>query len=219
MKTSRPIAPPQAAELARSTSAPDSTRGSESGPAILLCGVLIALVASAFYPVLRNGLINLDDPGYVALNSHIQRGLTWDSLKWAFTAVDSANWHPLTWLSHMLDYQVFGERVWGHHLSSLILHGLNTVALFVVFRGLTGSLWRSFFVAALFGVHPLRVESVAWVAERKDVLSTFFFILSLWGYAKYARSKVQSPKSEAQKAVQLRCKNVQERAKTCKKTG
>jgi Tfp pilus assembly protein PilF len=183
----------------------EAPRNSAPRAVFLLCAALFSLVALAFYPVLRNGFINLDDPSYVALNSHVQQGLSWESIKWAFTGLDSANWHPLTWLSHILDYQLFGERVWGHHLSSLVLHGVNTVALFLGLRALTGSLWRSFFVAAFFGVHPLRVESVAWVAERKDVLSTLFFILSLWEYAKYAKAevrrpmcKVQSPKAEVE---------------------
>ncbi len=175
----------------------DGARNPGTRPALLFCAVLLALCSTAFYPSLHNGLINLDDPGYVSLNPHVQHGLTGASVEWAFTTVQEANWHPVTWLSHMLDYQLFGERVWGHHLSSLVLHCLNTLALFLVLRRLTGALWRSFFVAAFFAVHPLRVESVAWVAERKDVLSALFFLLTVWAYAWYAMSKVQSPKPKA----------------------
>ena len=164
---------------------------------LFLCAVLLALSAATFYPVVHNGFINLDDPSYVTLNAQVQKGLTWDSLKWAFTTFHTGNWHPLAWMSHMLDYQIFGERVWGHHLTSLVLHCLATSALFLVLRGLTGTLWRSFFVAAFFGVHPLRIESVAWVAERKDVLSTLFFLLTLGAYARFVRLR-QFPLSNEQ---------------------
>src|SRR5262249_33732018 len=139
-------------EQARSTSA---SHRAGTAPAVLLCILLMLLVGWTFYPVVHNDLINLDDPSYVALNSHVQQGLTWDSIKWGFSTVETANWHPLTWLSHILDYQLFGERVWGHHLSSLILHCLNTVLLFLVLRAMSSALWRSFFVAAFFGLHPL----------------------------------------------------------------
>lgn len=160
--------------------------------------ILFVLAATAFYPVLHHGFINLDDPAYVVLNPHVHQGLTWDSIRWAFTTFDTANWHPLTWLSHLLDYQIFGQRVWGHHLSNLVLHGLNALALFLLLRTMTGTLWRSFFVAAFFAVHPLRVESVAWVAERKDVLSTFFFLLTLFAYVRYVQVKSQGLKSDGQ---------------------
>lgn len=168
---------------------PERSQDTTQRSSVLLSGVLFALVIVTFYPVVHNDLINLDDPSYVALNSHVQQGLTWGSIRWAFTTVDAANWHPLTWLSHILDYQLFGEKVWGHHLTSLLLHSVNTLGLFLVLRRLTGSIWRSFFVAAFFGVHPLRVESVAWVAERKDVLSALFFLLTLFAYTQYARAR------------------------------
>jgi tetratricopeptide (TPR) repeat protein len=163
----------------------------------LICALLLGLTAAAFYPVLYNGLINLDDPSYVALNRNVQQGLTWNSVKWAFTTVDAANWHPVTWLSHMLDYQLYGEKVWGHHLSSLVLHCLNTLMLFLVLLRMTRTWLPSFLVAALFGVHPLHVESVAWVAERKDVLSAFFFILTLRAYAKYVHWRRATPSKES----------------------
>ena len=114
-------------------------------------------------------------------------------LVWAFSSTSVANWHPLTWLSHMLDCQLFGLSPVGHHLTSILLHAVNTLLVFVVLRSLTGSTGRSFLVAAFFGWHPLRVESVAWVAERKDVLSTLFWLLSLWAYAGYVRTLASRP--------------------------
>ncbi|HWW03274.1 MAG TPA: tetratricopeptide repeat protein [Candidatus Acidoferrum sp.] len=172
----------------------------------LLGSLLVLLVLGTFLPVTRNEFINFDDTVYVTENSHVQQGLTWANVRWALTTSAAANWHPLTWLSHMLDWEVFGPKPWGHHLTSVMFHAANTLLLFLLLRGMTGSVWRSFFVAALFGLHPLRVESVAWVAERKDVLSGFFFMLTLWAYARYARqstavspnSKFQIPKSATQ---------------------
>lgn len=145
--------------------------------------LLVALVAAAFGPTLWNGFVNLDDPAYVYANPHVQKGLTWGGIEWAFTTLDRGFWHPLTWLSLMLDAQVFGSHAAGFHLTSLLLHAANAVLLFLLLRRLTGAPWRSFFVAALFATHPLHVESVAWVSERKDVLSTFFMLLSLMAYA------------------------------------
>ena len=162
---------------------------------MLLGILLLLLVGAAFQPSLRNGFVSYDDDGYVTTNLHVQAGLSWESVKWAFRPNQSTgNWHPLTWFSHELDCQLFGLRAWGHHLTSLLLHGWSTVLLFVVLRRMTGAIWRSCFVAAIFGLHPLRVESVAWVAERKDVLSTLFFMLTLWAYVRYAETR--SPKSE-----------------------
>ena len=157
--------------------------------------VLFLLVGAAFLPSLRNGFVSYDDDGYVTSNLPVQAGLSWEGIKWAFQPNQAVgNWHPLTWLSHMLDCRLFGLSAGGHHLTSLGLHGLSTVLLFVVFRRMTGTMWRSFFLAALFGLHPLRVESVAWVAERKDVLSVFFFMLALWAYARFA--EIRAPQSE-----------------------
>lgn len=150
---------------------------------------LALLVLGAFAPVLSNGFVSFDDGTYVTANPHVQAGLTWPSIKWAFETSTASNWHPLTWLSHMLDCQFFGMRAWGHHLTSVFLHALNTILVFLVFKKITGAAWRSWFVAALFGLHPLRVESVAWVAERKDVLSAFFFILTIWSYSIYVRER------------------------------
>ena len=155
-------------------------------PTPLIAALLFGLVVWAFLPALRNGFINLDDGVYVCDNAHVQNGLTWENIRWASTTLYFGLWHPLTWVSHMLDCQLFGLRPGGHHLTSVLLHAANTVLLFVVLRRMTGALWRPALVAALFGLHPLHVESVAWVAERKDVLSTFFVLLTLWAYARYA---------------------------------
>ena len=152
-------------------------------PALLLALATIAL----YWPVTRHDFINYDDDLYVTANVHVQNGMTLENLKWAFSSVVLGNWHPLTVLSHMLDCQLFGLQPWGHHLTSLLLHALNTALVFLLLRTLTGAVWRSLLVAALFGWHPLRVESVAWVAERKDVLSAGFGFLSLLCYARYAR--------------------------------
>ena len=166
-----------------------------------LSALLLLMVLGAFLPAMRNGFINFDDNVYVTENSHVQQGLTWANLGWAFTTRSAANWHPLTWLSHMVDWELFGPKPWGHHLTNVLFHAVNTLLLFLVLGRMTSSTWRSFFVAALFGVHPLRVESVAWVAERKDVLSAFFFMLTLWAYAIYARqATAQSPKPKARRS-------------------
>ena len=157
---------------------------------------LLALVT--FWPVLRHDFINYDDPEYVTENLQVQRGLTWEGVNWAFQTKHAGNWHPLTWLSHMLDVQLYGLRPGWHHLPSLLFHVANALLLLLVLRRMTGALRQSAFVAALFALHPLHVESVAWVAERKDVLSTFFGMLTLWAYTGYVEeSKVQSPKSKA----------------------
>src|SRR5436305_632979 len=129
----------------------------------------------------------MDDPAYVSANSHVQSGLSWAGVRYAFTTFDKGFWHPLTWLSLMLDRSLFGPGAWGFHLTSLLLHAANTLLLFVVLRRMTGATWRSATVAAVFGLHPLHVESVAWIAERKDVLSTMFGLLALLAYTAYSR--------------------------------
>jgi len=131
----------------------------------------------------------LDDELYVTANARVQQGLTPENIRWAFTTTEAANWHPLTWLSHMLDVQLFGLDAGKHHFASLLLHLLNVVLLFILLFRWTGALWRSAFVAALFALHPLHVESVAWIAERKDVLSTLFWLLTLGAWLEYVRSK------------------------------
>jgi protein O-mannosyl-transferase len=151
---------------------------------ILFTGVLILYV-----PALDSSFVNYDDPAYVTSNSHVLQGLSWSNVAWAFRATSEANWHPLTWLSHMADVQLFGLNPRGHHLTSVLLHGCNVVLLFFILRRATGCLMRSAVVAGLFAFHPLNVECVAWVAERKSVLSMFFLLLALVAYGSYARQK------------------------------
>src|ERR1035437_8865920 len=168
----------------------------------LLAGVLLfGLVLGTFLPALSNGFVGFDDPDYVTENSHVQAGLTWESVQWAFRSTEAANWHPLTWLSHMLDCEFFGLASWGHHLTSILLHAVSATLLFLVLRRMTGATWRSFTVAMLFGVHPLRVESVAWIAERKDVLSTMFWMLTLWAYSRYVEGRMQNAECRTQNAA------------------
>ena len=151
-----------------------------------------------YLPVRQHSFVVYDDSDYVTDNRVVQVGLTWAGVKWAFTTGHASNWHPLTWLSHMLDVQLFGTGPTGPHVVNVLFYAANTVLLFIVFRRLTGALWRSALVAALFALHPLHVESVAWVAERKDVLSAFFFLLTLWAYGKYVDlSRVRNSRSGA----------------------
>jgi hypothetical protein len=151
-----------------------------------LC-ILLALVTFAVYSrAIGNPFVNYDDQGYVTENLHVQQGLTPTTVRWALTAMEADNWHPLTWLSHALDCQLFGLHPAGHHFTSVVLHVLNVVILFLLLLRATGATGRSFMVAALFALHPINVESVAWVAERKNVLSMFFFLLTLAAYGWYA---------------------------------
>ena len=151
-----------------------------------LCFGLALVTSVAFFPALRNNFVNFDDNTYVYENPKVVAGLTRSGIIWAFTHFHSSNWHPLTWLSHMLDCQLYGLAPGGHHITSVLLHAANTVLVFAVLVRLTKASWPSAIVAALFGLHPLRVESVAWVAERKDVLSGLFCLLTLWAYAEHA---------------------------------
>jgi protein O-mannosyl-transferase len=152
----------------------------------LLSGLgLIALVALVFGRLVNAELTNYDDNFYVTFNPHVQSGLSLESTSWAFSSYYAANWHPLTWLSLQLDQTLFGPKPAGFHLTNIVLHGTNAILLFFILRRMTGALWRSWFVAALFALHPLHVESVAWVAERKDVLSGLFWMLTLWAYMLY----------------------------------
>lgn len=152
---------------------------------LLVVLVLVVTTLAVFWRTGANEFINYDDSDYVYENSHVKSGLNRDSVRWAFTTVSAANWHPLTWLSHMADCQLYGLNPKGHHLTSVALHVANAVLLFLVLMRMTGVLWNSAFVAFLFALHPLHVESVAWAAERKDVLSTFFFLLTLLAYHAY----------------------------------
>jgi tetratricopeptide (TPR) repeat protein len=151
--------------------------------------LLVAVTLAVYWPVAHYPFINYDDPRYVVENPHVATGLTWDNVKWAFTQSYASNWHPLTWISHMLDVQLFGMTPGWHHFINLIFHVINTLLLLFLLKQMTGSLWRSAAVAALFALHPLHVESVAWIAERKDVLSAFFFMLTLLSYARYAQAR------------------------------
>src|SRR5580693_6253890 len=162
------------------------------------CAVLLALITAAVYrPVTGFDFTNYDDPDYIIYNPMVQHGVTGQSVAWAFTTDHASNWHPLTWISHTLDCDLYGLKPGGHHLTSLLFHVANTVLLFLLLEGLTGAMWRSALVAALFAWHPLHVESVAWVSERKDVLCAFFWLLTLMAYGKYViKSKIQSPKSK-----------------------
>jgi tetratricopeptide (TPR) repeat protein len=152
---------------------------------ILISAGLILLIAAAFEPLRHNEFIIYDDNQYIVDNLHVQSGLTPQSVKWAFTSGHASNWHPLTWLSHMVDIELFGPNPIGHHLHNLLLHTFNVVLLFLILQRMTGAVWRSAFVAMVFGIHPLRVESVAWAAERKDVLSMLFFMLTVAAYLGY----------------------------------
>ena len=154
-------------------------------PDILICLFLVIITLSSYWQVRDFAFNNYDDEAYVTKNQHVRRGLTFEGIIWAFSASHSANWHPLTWLSHMLDVQLYRMNPGQHHMTNLLFHLMNTLLLFLVFRRMTGHLWRSGFVAALFALHPLHVESVAWVAERKDVLCAFFWMLTVWSYIRY----------------------------------
>ena len=175
------------------SSNPAGVGSTQGWPAPLLLTVvsclLLAIGTSALYSsVAHHPFVDFDDQYYVTNNAVIHAGLNWKTLVWSFNAGYAQNWHPLTWISHALDCQLYGLNPAGHHLTSLVLHVLNVVILFLLLLWATGAMGRSFLVAALFALHPLNVESVAWVAERKNVLSTLFFLLALGAYGWYARS-------------------------------
>ncbi len=156
-----------------------------------ICLALTLATTAVFWQVCTYDFVNYDDPPYIYKNPNIQAGITLKTIKWAFTTNYTGYWHPLTWLSYMLDWQLFGPNAGGYHFTSLVFHIANTLLLFIVLKLMTHRPWPSAFVAALFALHPLHVESVAWVAEQKDVLSTFFWLLTMWAYARFAsRPKV-----------------------------
>src|ERR1019366_7619754 len=169
----------------------------------LICLALALVTTALYWPITHHNFVNFDDDDYITNNSHVQAGLTWVGVIWAFQSGAAANWHPLTWLSHMLDCQLYGLNPGGHHSTNLLFHVANTLLLFLLLKQLTGALWRSAFVAALFAWHPLHVESVAWAAERKDVLSAFFWMLALMAYTRYAQkqSRVEGRGSRENSAV------------------
>ncbi|MBZ5651209.1 MAG: tetratricopeptide repeat protein [Acidobacteriia bacterium] len=154
---------------------------------VILCLLLVVATLALYNPVNRHPFVNYDDDRYVTENPHVHSGMTWPTITWALTATEQGNWHPLTWLSHALDYQLFHQNPAGHHFTSLLIHASNAVLLFLFLMYATGRPGPGLFVAVLFALHPINVESVAWVAERKNVLSTFFFFAALIAYGWYAR--------------------------------
>jgi tetratricopeptide (TPR) repeat protein len=175
---------------------PDSAvRSSSFRRDVFICAFLALVTFVLYWPVIGFEFNNYDDAQYITDNSQIHSGLTGENILWAFTTDRASNWHPLTWLSHMLDCQLYGLNPAGHHFTNLLFHLANTLLLFGLLRRMTGTVWRSAFVAALFALHPMHVESVAWVAERKDVLSTFFGLLTLWVWLTYV--KTPSPRRYA----------------------
>jgi hypothetical protein len=173
----------------------------------LFAGLALALGTLALYwPLTDFSFINFDDDEYVYDNPVVRAGLTWPGVRWAFGGIHVGNWHPLAWLSHMLDCQLFGLNAGGHHLVSVLFHAANALLLFALLRSLTGAQWRSAAVAALFAWHPLHVESVAWIAERKDVLCAFFWLLALMAYVRYVgNSKLKTKNSKLFYALALLC--------------
>jgi tetratricopeptide (TPR) repeat protein len=175
-----------------------------------VCIVLVLAVLAVFGQTAGFGFINYDDDIYVYDNPVVARGLTLKGTAWALTYGEIGHWHPLTWLTHMADCQAYGLWAGGHHLTNVALHAAAAVLLFLALREMTGSLWRSAFVAGVFAIHPLRAESVAWIAERKDVLSGVFFMLTLWAYAHYARRPTRGRYAAVALAyaLGLLCKNM-----------
>jgi hypothetical protein len=152
-----------------------------------ICLFLVLAIFMVFWQVRDHAFINLDDDLYVTENHYVKSGLNLESVMWSLTSLHSSNWHPLTWLSHMLDVHLFGLKPGRHHMTSVFFHVVNSLLLFFVLKRMSTDRWQSAFLAALFALHPLHVESVAWVSERKDVLSTFFGLMAIWSYARYAQ--------------------------------
>jgi tetratricopeptide (TPR) repeat protein len=198
----RQVESPDRRVMSSGFSGPDEGRSSRIE--LLICLLLAVVTLTAFWPMRLCDFVGYDDHDYVTENLQVRKGLTWPGIVWAFKTPVSGNWHPLTILSHMLDCQCFGLDSGGHHLTSLLFHIANTLLLFGVLRQMTAAVWRSAFVAALFALHPLRVESVAWISERKDVLSLFFFMLTLWAYARYAQGSARCQVSGVRTEVSRR---------------
>jgi hypothetical protein len=169
-----------------------NTMRKEINREIIVCLFLTLSILTVYWGIQHAEFVNYDDPDYIVENRHVTSGLTWKGIKWAFLRLDqeTANWHPLTWLSYMLDYELYGLNAGGFHVTSLLFHIANTLLLFFCLRRMTGAQWRSALVAALFALHPLHVESVAWISERKDVLSTFFWMLTMVLYTRYAEQPI-----------------------------
>jgi hypothetical protein len=150
--------------------------------------MLVLGTLACYWPARHFDFVNCDDNSYVYENRIVQQGLSWPGVAWAFKSVQCGNWNPLVWLSHMADCQFYGLRPGGHHVTNLLLHTANALLLFLVFKSMTGAVWRSAFVAAIFAWHPMHVESVAWVSERKDVLCTLFLFPAIWAYAAFSKA-------------------------------
>jgi hypothetical protein len=172
-------------------------------PLWLMAGLLGPGVLIVYWPAMRCDFVNFDEDLYVTANAHVQHGLTWGDIKWALLNPVASNWHPLTMMSHMLDCELFGMNPFGHHLINVLLHAVNIVLVYLLLLQLTGAKWRSWFVAVLFACHPLHVESVTWISERKDVLSGSFGLLSLIFYARYARDRVSRESSQPPASAML----------------
>ncbi len=176
------------------TSKPPSKADLKAGPfsspekrSVILSLLLILVTLALYNPASHHPFVNFDDDGYVTSNPHVRSGLSWETVKWAFSTNEMANWHPLTWISHAFDYQLFGLNPAGHHDTNILLHTANAAILFLLLQSATGFTWRSLMVAVLFAIHPINVESVAWISERKNLLSMLFCLLALWAYGWYAR--------------------------------
>lgn len=157
--------------------------------AVWVTALLLILATMLMYnPAVKGSFLSYDDPGYVTQNSHVLQGLTRSSISWAFTSSAEGNWHPITWISHMVDVEIFKLNPMGHHLTSVFLHVINAVLIFFLVYSFTGYLWRSAVVGALFALHPFNVESVAWISERKNLLCTLFMVLALWAYKWYVKN-------------------------------
>src|SRR5216683_6823586 len=154
---------------------------------LILCLLLVLATLALYNPVTRAPFLNFDDAAYVTDNPRVRAGLTWNTVVWAFHTSEAGNWHPVTWLSHALDCQIFGFNPAGPHTINVLLHAANAVLLFLILESATGLAWRSLVAAALFALHPINLESVAWIAERKNVLSMLFFLLALAAYGGYTR--------------------------------
>jgi protein O-mannosyl-transferase len=160
---------------------------------IIFCLLLVTATLAFYNPVIHNQFIDFDDSNYIVNNTWIQHGVNWETVRWSLTTFKEGNWHPLTWLSHSLDYRFFKLDPAGHHYTNVLLHAINAVLLFLLLWRQTGRTWPSFLVSAIFALHPVNVESVAWAAERKNVLSTLFFLLALHAYGRYARTGRRVP--------------------------
>ena len=164
------------------------SRQQQKVKAVFAPAAIVVITIAAYWGVWHNGFVDFDDNEYITTNQQVQSGLTGNGVRWAFTAKHASNWHPLTWLSHMLDCYLFGLNAAGHHIISLAIHIANALLLFWAIKLMTAETWKSAFVAILFAIHPLHVESVAWAAERKDVLSTFFWMLTMIAYVLYVKA-------------------------------